>query len=84
MNDLDLVRKPDPMIIESLFRITDRDRTPWDAETLLIMAIARESMAHKATDKDCEQPYSEFATEEELQDLNESVVGSFFSRFKSK
>lgn len=72
------------MIIESLYRITDRDRTPWDAETLLIMAIARESMSHRATKKDCEQPYSEVETDEELQDQNESVVGSFFSRFKSK
>lgn len=72
------------MMIESLYRITARDREPWDAETLLVMAMARHNMQHKAQDKDCEQPYIEFVSDENMQDTNENVVGSFFSRFKEK
>lgn len=72
------------MIIESLYRITERDRAPWDAETLLIMAIARESMQHRATSKDCEKPYSSVITDDEAESRNESVTDSFFSRFRGK
>lgn len=83
LEDLGLIAEPDPQMIESLFRVTSRNRTPWDAETLLMMVIARDAMARKATDKNCEQPYREELTDQEQEDNNESVVSSFFSRYKT-
>ena len=70
------------MHIESLYRITERDRAPWDAETLLMMAIARQNMADRAVKADCEQPYIEFAPDDVLEQKNETVVSSFFDRFR--
>ena len=86
LEDLDLIAKPDPTMIKDFFEITNRDRAPWDAETLLMMLIARQSMAQRATDKDCEQPYVDSLqySLDELQEKNESVVGSFFSKWKGK
>ena len=71
-------------MIESLFRITNRDRQAWDAETLLMLAIARDSMAHKAIKKDCEQPYMPDVSTEDIESRTESAVGSFFKRFKEQ
>lgn len=71
-------------MIKHLYEITNRDRAPWDAETLLILSIARQSMSQKATSKDCPQPYSEFLDNASAEELNESVVSSFFNRFKGK
>jgi|GEM_PF-6790481 len=71
-------------MIESLFRVTNRERQAWDAETLLMLAITRDSMAQKASKKDCEQPYTPDVSPEDIESKNESVVGSFFKRFKEK
>lgn len=84
IEDLGFIAEPDPVMIESFYRITDRYRTAWDAETLLALTIARQSMSHRATDKDCEQPYKPELTEQEAEDKNSNVVSSFFSRFKGK
>ena len=84
LDDLALLVEPDPTMIESLYRVTNRERDPWDAETLLILAITRASMQQRATDKDCEQPYTAELSTEQLEDKNESVVGSFFKRIKAQ
>lgn len=84
MEDLNLIAEPNPLMIESYYRMANLYRSPWDAETLLKMTIARQSMAQRATEPDCEQPYSEIITEQEAEDKNEQVVSSFFSRFKEK
>jgi len=71
-------------MIESFYRMTNRDRTDWDAETLLALSIARHNMQEEAKKASCEQPYHDFSmTEEEAEEQNDSVVSNFFNRWKT-